>query len=132
MVVSADGNNGRQCLNLSSNTPCKTASYPISNGFSNICLHGTLYNTSESIGLLYSVNKINEFEIFGTECQLLNSEILLSCSSDDICTVFLRDCSIKFSIIWVNNIFVTFSNVILEQTVIKGLAHYPEGGNIQI
>ena len=132
MVVSADGNNGRQCLNLSSNTPCKTASYPISNGFSNICLHGTLYNTSESIGLLYSVNKINEFDIFGKECLLLHSEIMLSCSSDDICTMFLRNCTIKFSTILLNNTFVTFSNMILEETLIKCMTNYQEEGNIQI
>ncbi len=128
VMISPDGNDDPQCLKDVMNIACKTINYPINQGFSSICLHGTFYNMPGNIGILHKTS----INIFCKRCILLDSEITLSCQVDKICSMLLSHVVVKDSTIRLHNIYVIFSNVTLDQTVIEKAPFYSEKGNNQI
>ncbi len=121
-MVSPDGIDGPQCLNYS--TPCKTSGYPIEQGFTAICLHGTYYNVSEHVTERTDINMVCK------DCEIINSEFTFSCISEKICKISIVHVTIKYSTIRLGNVQVTFSNVTLEQSLIEDLIN--DTGNKQI
>ena len=131
-MVSPDGTDEPKCLNCSTNTACKTLSYPINHGFSSLCLHGKFYNISETLELFYQIDRETDINILCKECLLLNSEITLSCKSDKMYEMMLRDIIVKESTIRLSNIHIIFSNATLEQTLIQDFPYCSEKDNFQI
>ncbi len=130
-MVSPDGSDEHQCLNISMDTTCKTLHFPINQGVTSLCLHGIFYNMSENIDPQNQTNQGTDINIFCKDCSLLNSEIVLHCHVGKTCRVFLTDVIVKYSTIWLSNIYITFSNVTLEQSIVQGAPHFfNEGSNI--
>ena len=132
LMVSPDGTDEPQCLDISIDTACKTPSYPINQGFSALCLHGTFYNISENIGISDQTDHGTNINIICKGCLLLNSEITLSCQVDKICRMFLSKVTVKRSIIMLHNAYAIFSNITLDQSLIKDVPFYSGKGNNQI
>ncbi len=130
-MVSPGGTDEPQCLTHSTKTACKTPNYPIIQGFTSLCLHGTFYNMSENIEISYQTDLTPNITIFCKACLLINSEITLSCQVD-MCRIFLRDIIVNYCAIRLHNIYITFSNVSLKQTQIQNVPYYSEGGNNQL
>ncbi len=132
VMVSPDGIDEPQCLNYSIYTPCRTLSYPINQGFSSICLHGKFYNISDDARISYCSDKATIIKIFCKECQLMNSEITLSCQVNAVSQIYFADVLMKNSIVRLYNINIIFSNVTLEQSFIQDFSYFSEKGNNQI
>ncbi len=116
---------------LTANPACKTISYPINKGFYSLCLRGVFYKISENIRILQQTNLATDVSIFCRECLLINSEITLFCLEVKVCSIYLWGFIVKDSAISFSNIYITFSNVSLQQTLIQDLANYSKEGNNQ-
>ena len=131
MIVSPDGTDEPQCLDSSIDTTCKTLHFPINQGVSSLCLHGIFYNMSEHIqSPKGTITQATEINIFCKDCSLINSKIVLSCNVGRICRVFLINVIVKDSSIWLKHIYVTLSNVTLEQSLVKDFPHFLNKGNM--
>ena len=127
-MVSPNGTDGPQCLNYSAKTACKTLSYPITQGFSSLCLHSTFYNKTEDLRILYQ----KDINIFCKECLLINSEITLFCQGVEVCTLFIRDVFLKNSTMRFSGLFINFYNVTLEQPIIQNSPDYRRKDNYRL
>ncbi len=118
MAVSAKGIDDPLCLIYSSNTTCKTLSYPITHGFESVCLYGVIYNTSESVEVFDTENTYG-MNIFCIECLLKDNDIILSCKNGKLCTISLWNLRMKGGTVRLYNISTTFRNVLLHEMFIQ-------------
>ena len=125
-MVSEDGIDEPNCLNNPTNTPCRTLSYPINQGFPSVCMYGTFSNLTENIELAHSNNKTSGFNIICKGCLSKSHTINLSCTTVKICTISFHDFEMDGVIIILNNVNVTLRNVILDESVIENLAYLSE------
>ena len=132
MKVSPDGDNAFQCLNYSTNASCRTISYAITHGFSSVCLSGTFYNTKERIEVPPLVHQHNAISIFCNNCLLKDYEIILGCQEDMICNVNLLNCIIEESKIRISNIYVTFRNVSMDDSIISDFSNSSDNGTNEV
>ncbi len=131
-MVSPQGNDTSQCLNYTLNFPCKTAAFPVNQGFSSICLKGTFTNISESLELSYILHQQSELNIICKECSVQDSEFNISCMSDFMCRILFGNFTMIRSVLNLRNIFITFRNATLEDSIVQDLGYFHQNGNNQI
>ncbi len=122
-MVSSKGIDEPQCLNYSTNTSCRSLTYPISHGFPIVCMHGVLYNISESMELIYPSNNLKGVDIFCNACLLKDSDLNLFSKTGDILPISFNNFRIEGCMIKLTNISLILSSVTLQETLIEGIAY---------
>ncbi len=137
-MVSAEGIDEPQCLNYLANKTCRTLSYPINHvdkGVITVCLYGTFNNISQNVELSNQTKSIKEMiqvNLFCKECLLKDVDINISCTRSEKCMVFLWDFNMNGGIIKLNDIFITFKNVLFEGIFIQNLFNLNVNGYNEI
>ncbi len=119
-------------MNNSSQTPCKTASYPTNQGFTDICFSGTFQNVSEIFGTFNNTGDSNETDtvtLHCRECNLVNSDVTLSSYFGQ---VYFIDFIMVGGTINLGNVSVTFQNTSLNEVLIQDYKVTTENINNQI
>ncbi len=120
-MVSMQGEDEPGCLTASSTTPCKTLSYALTGVNNVVCINGTFQNISENIRIKNTEygNYEGDIIIICMSCLLENSNVTFNSSFGKNHHVLLANFTIRHSSITLQNIFVKFKNVVLEQVSIQ-------------
>ncbi len=132
VIISSNGTNDPLCLNNSSQTPCKTASYPTNQGFTDLCFSGTFQNVFENFGTFNKTGVSNETRTLimsCKECMLKNTDVTLSGYIDRI---YFINFTMVGGTIKLSNVSVTFQNTSLNEVLIQDYKETTEDVNNQI
>ncbi len=122
VMVSANGTDDPICLKFAPNISCKTLSYPLSKGYTSVCIYGTVYNMTESIKLVYSLDDGKGIKVICRSCFIENYVINVFCKTGKVCSITFQGFNMKGGTIKLNNISMTLRNALLEKVYIGGFS----------